>query len=577
MIKIIERRQPDSHASKTHFPNYHPVLARVFSARRIVDESELDYSLRRLLPPQFHGIEQAVDLLVQCLQQQLKVLIVGDFDVDGATSTALAVRCLKSFGFAQVEYLVPNRFEYGYGLTPEIVAVAAQRQPHTIVTVDNGISSVEGVIAAQRLGIRVLITDHHLPGDQLPPAEAIVNPNQPGCPFLSKAAAGVGVIFYLMTKLRARLRDLDWFCTEKPEPNLATVLDLVALGTVADVVPLDNNNRILIAQGMQRIAAGLACPGINALLQVGGRSPAQLRVADLGFVVGPRLNAAGRLDDMTLGIRCLLTDDPAEALVLAGELDALNRERRSIEASMLHEATKTVDEMLISSEPTLPNGVCFYQSDWHQGVIGILASRLKDRLHRPVIVFADDDAGSLKGSGRSVTGVHLRDVLDRVAKRNPEILKKFGGHAMAAGLSLGKEHLPKFEDEFSAAVDYFLAGQRLTAVIETDGVLHFDEFNLDLAEQIERAGPWGQNFAAPCFDGEFIVLQQKIVGNKHLKLVLACPDSPNTPIDAIAFNADLGIWPDLNIDRVIAVYKLSINEFRGQRSLQLLIDYLQPH
>lgn len=577
MEKIIERRSVQFDAAS--FPNTDPVLQRIYASRGVRDEGELQYQLARLHPPTLKGLPAALDLLVQAREAQSRIVIVGDFDADGATSTALAVRCLGAMGYQNVEFLVPNRFEYGYGLTPEIVDVAAQNRPDLIITVDNGISSLEGVARARALGIKVLITDHHLPAATLPEAEAIVNPNQPGCEFVSKAAAGIGVIFYVMSALRTRLREAGWFDAgpaQNSAPNLAQYLDLVALGTVADVVPLDYNNRILVAQGLSRMRAGYACPGIQALLAVAGRSPSQISAADLGFAVGPRLNAAGRLDDMSLGIRCLLADDMGEAQELAQELDQLNRDRRAIETVMQKEALSSLADMSAQLQGDLPSGLCLYREDWHQGVIGILASRIKDRLHRPVIVFADDDNGGLKGSGRSIAGLHLRDALDQVAARQPGLLSKFGGHAMAAGLSLEKAQLPVFSELFAQVVSDCLGPQGVQPVINSDGPLQADELNLTLAEQLHSAGPWGQAFPEPQFDGEFYLEQQRIVGAKHLKMVLAPLEDRQQTVDAIAFNVDLELWPNPACGRVHLAYKLSVNEFRGQRSVQLMVDYLRP-
>lgn len=573
MIKTIRRRtplvEPPVLAGVPEF------LQRVFAARGVKAERELEYDLRHLLKPTLKGLPQALDLLVEVLDRQGRVLIVGDFDADGATSTALAVRSLRALGFTDVEFLVPNRFDYGYGLSPEIVDVAAQRAPELIVTVDNGISSVEGVDRAHDLGIKVLVTDHHLPGSTLPAADAIVNPNQEGCAFASKAAAGVGVIFYVMMALRAHLRELGWFGAGRAEPNLAKFLDLVALGTVADVVPLDFNNRILVAQGLQRMRAGQICPGIGAILSIAGRDLTKLCAADLGFAVGPRLNAAGRLDDMTLGIRCLLADSEGEAFESAKELDQLNRDRRAIETSMQQEALQSLNKLTAELDGQLPHGLCLYRQDWHQGVIGILASRIKDRLHRPVIVFADDDLGALKGSGRSIPGIHLRDVLDEVATANPGLLHKFGGHAMAAGLSLEKSQLGAFTQAFDEVVIAHLGANGLEAVIDSDGPLAQDEMSLEYAEHIERAGPWGQAFVEPVFDGEFLLVQQKVVGEKHLKLVVAPENNAQHLVDAIAFNIDRALWPQSQCERVRLAYKLSVNEFRGRRSLQLMVEYIE--
>lgn len=574
MRKLIKRREAT--IDSTLFPNTPLLLSRLYAARGVCSEEQLQYELKRLLSPVLKGLDAALDLLVTALRLGQRIMIVGDFDADGATSTALAVRCLRAFGHAEVEFLVPNRFDYGYGLTPEIVDVAAQRAPGLIITVDNGIASLQGVARAHELGMKVLVTDHHLPGAVLPNADAIVNPNQPGCEFLSKSAAGVGVVFYVMTALRTRLRELGWFHEQRREPNLAGFLDLVALGTVADVVPLDFNNRILIAQGLQRMRAGYACAGIKAILGVAGRDWQTLSATDLGFVVGPRLNAAGRLDDMSLGIRCLLADSDADAHALAQELDMLNRDRRAIEASMQKEAAASLEVMLASLQGELPCGLCLYQEDWHQGVIGILASRIKDRWNRPVIVFANDDQGGLKGSGRSIPGVHLRDVLDEVATSRPGLLHKFGGHAMAAGLSLERHLLAEFSQAFAEVVARHLGDRGLDPVIESDGELGAEDFCLALAQQLESGGPWGQAFPEPVFDGEFEVVSQKLVGTKHLKLVLTPAGQRDTLVDAIAFNIDVAVWPNPRCQRVLAAYKLSVNEFRGNRSVQLMVEYLEP-
>lgn len=574
MRKLIKRRE--TIVDPALFPNTPLLLTRLYAARGVNSEEQLQYELKHLLSPALKGLDAALGLLVAALRLGQKIMVVGDFDADGATSTALALRCLQAFGHTNVEFLVPNRFDYGYGLTPEIVDVAAQRAPDLIITVDNGIASLQGVERAHALGIKVLVTDHHLPGAVLPDADAIVNPNQPGCEFLSKSAAGVGVVFYVMTALRTRLRELGWFNEQRREPNLANFLDLVALGTVADVVPLDFNNRILIAQGLQRMRAGYACPGIKAILTVAGRDWHKLAATDLGFVVGPRLNAAGRLDDMSLGIRCLLADSDAEALVLAQELDMLNRDRRAIEAAMQKEAAASLESMLASLQGELPSGLCLYREDWHQGVIGILASRIKDRWHRPVIVFASDDQGGLKGSGRSIPGLHLRDILDEVATSRPGLLHKFGGHAMAAGLSLEPGLLDEFSQAFAEVVARHLGDRGLDPVIESDGELGAEDFSLALAQQLESGGPWGQAFPEPMFDGEFQVVSQKLVGTKHLKLVLTPVGQINTLVDAIAFNVDIAVWPNPQCQRVIAAYKLSVNEFRGNRSVQLMVEYLEP-
>lgn len=575
MQKAIRRRS--NNAQPVFSAQIHPLLQRLYAARGVQSDTELQYQLNHLLKPNFKGLEDAVAILVDVVVAQARVLIVGDFDADGATSSALAVGALKAMGLQQVDFLVPNRFEYGYGLTPEIVAVAAAMEPDLIITVDNGISSIDGVQAAQELGIAVIVTDHHLPGAQLPSAEAIVNPNQPGCPFPSKNLAGVGVIFYVMNALRAALRDMGWFAESGiKEPNMATFLDLVALGTVADVVPLDYNNRILVAQGLARMRAGVARPGILAMLEVAGRKAERLVSADLGFALGPRLNAAGRLDDMSLGIQCLLCESQPLAREMAAQLDELNRDRKAIETGMQQEALAMLQKVLSADESALPWGLCLFDDTWHQGVIGILASRIKDRYHRPTIVFADAGEGLIKGSARSVPGLHIRDALDAVAARHPELLQKFGGHAMAAGMSLARENFDAFAQAFDEEVRRQLSEEDLQAVIVSDGALTPQEFNLNNAAQVREAGPWGQHFPEPVFDGEFLLLQQKLVGEKHLKMTLAIDPAGQQLVDAIAFNIDPKIWPNAQIQKVRAAFKLDINEFRGNTNLQLLVDYLEP-
>ena len=556
-------------------PGLPPLLGRLYAARGITDARELDRSLNSLLPFEtLSGIAAAVGLLQQALREGQRILVVGDFDADGATSTALALRALRLMGATSVDYLVPNRFEYGYGLTPEIVAVAAERQPDLLITVDNGIASLDGVAAAKGHGMRVLITDHHLPGDELPAADAIVNPNRPGDAFPAKGTAGVGVIFYVMLALRARLRETGWFAARgMAEPNLAGLLDLVALGTVADVVPLEHNNRILVAQGLARIRRGQCCPGITALARVARRDPARLVAADLGFALGPRLNAAGRLQDMALGIECLLADDPDTALQLAQRLDAINRERREIEAEMQAEALAILDQMALADDAELPVGLCLFEPHWHQGVIGILASRVKERLHRPVIVFAETGDGELKGSARSVPGLHIRDALDAVARRHPDLLNRFGGHAMAAGLSLARTDLERFSAAFDAEVRRHLGDGDLSHEILSDGELAGDELSLATAESLRAGGPWGQGFPEPLFDGVFDVVSRRIVGEKHLKLALR-PRGGEAIVDAIAFNTVDHDWP-AGTRQVELAYRLEVNEYNGRRSAQLLVEHLQ--
>ena len=577
MALVIHRRQPDQQLQLAD--DLHPLAQRILRQRDLTSGEQLDLALSNLLPPaDLLGIEQAVDLLLEHLDRQHRLLIVSDFDADGATSCALAIKALRAMGFEHLDYIVPNRFEYGYGLTPEIVMLAAERSPDLIITVDNGISSLTGVEAAHAEGVEVLITDHHLPGEQLPAAEGIVNPNQPGCGFASKSLAGVGVIFYLMLALRARLRDQHWFSDRNmEEPNLAGLLDLVALGTVADVVTLDRNNRILVNEGLKRIRAGRACPGILALLQISKRKRQNLVASDLGFAVGPRLNAAGRLEDMSLGIECLLADSTDAAYQMALQLDGLNSDRRLIENEMREQAFKNLDELGIS-EAQLPAGLCIYNEDWHQGVIGILASRVKDKIHRPVIAFADagnNDQGvaELKGSARSIKGFHIRDALDAIASRHPRLISKFGGHAMAAGLSLDKNNLEDFSNAFADHAASLLGKDELLARVVTDGELRAEDFDLAAAEALAAAGPWGQGFPEPTFDGEFTVKTLQVLADKHIKFTLD-PGSGGVPIEAIAFNADMDAGLQQG-DELRLVYRLSVNEFRDVRRLQLVVEQFE--
>ncbi|MFT6309819.1 MAG: single-stranded-DNA-specific exonuclease [Porticoccus sp.] len=572
MPRIIKQRD----STVAQLSSVHPLLGKIYSARSVVSEDELDCSASQLLSPKtLKGIDAGASLLAAAVSEQKKVVIVADFDADGATSCALSILALRAMGLVDIDFLVPNRFEYGYGLTPEIVEVAKALKPDLIMTVDNGISSVDGVQVAQDAGIDVLVTDHHLPGNTLPNATAIVNPNQPGCEFESKNLAGVGVAFYVLSQVRAQLREMGWFTQQNiAEPNLAQFLDIVALGTVADVVPLDANNRRLVHQGIQRIRKGVARPGILALLEVAKRSHQSVVASDLGFAVGPRLNAAGRLDDMSVGIRCLLTDDPFEAKEIAEELDGLNQDRRLIERGMQGEAEQVLAGMSLN-EKEIPYGLCLYEAQWHQGVIGILASRIKDKFHRPVIAFANSDQGEVKGSARSVSGVHIRDVLDAVASQRPDILHKFGGHAMAAGLSLQLEHLDDFKALFDLEVRKHLSAEDLTQVLWSDGELEPDDFNLATAGILRDGGPWGQRFPEPAFNGVFNLVQQRIVGQNHLKMVVAPIDNPQQVIDAIAFNVDTALWPNLDAQAVELVYKLDINEFRGIHSVQLLVDSVE--
>ncbi|WP_078119891.1 single-stranded-DNA-specific exonuclease RecJ [Thiosocius teredinicola] len=551
-----------------------PLLWRIYRSRGVNQVGELERELSALIPPDaLDGLDDAVSELLAAMEQGKRILIVGDFDADGATSSALAVLALRAFGHSQVSFLVPNRFEFGYGLTPEIVEHARRFEPDLIVTVDNGVSSVAGVATANALGWDVVVTDHHLAREELPAAKALVNPNLPGCGFASKALAGVGVIFYVMLGLRRRLRDIGWFERRRiAEPNMAEFLDLVALGTVADVVPLDQNNRVLVHQGLMRIRAGRCRPGITALLRVAGRNPQRAQAVDMGFAVGPRLNAAGRIDDMSLGIACLLADDEATAEPLAAELDRLNRERRQIEGEMKDQAEALLEAWSPHDPDALPWGLCLYQEDWHQGVIGILASRIKERYHRPVIAFAKAGDGVLKGSARSIPGLHIRDALDEVAVRNPRVLQKFGGHAMAAGMTIDEEAFDAFTRTFDAVVREHLAADDLQAVIHSDGGVDEAALNLETARAIIEGGPWGQGFPEPMFDDEFEVVSSRVVGEKHWKLVVSPMGSRQT-IDAIAFNA-VETLPQMPA-RVRAAYRLDENEWQGRVSLQLRFEYLE--
>jgi single-stranded-DNA-specific exonuclease len=560
-----------------------PVLARIYAARGIENPSQLETELAHLIPfGQLKNITGTAALLADAIAAQKRLLIIADYDSDGATACATAIRILRKFG-AIVDYLVPNRFEFGYGLTPEIVHLAhSAKQPDILITVDNGIASVDGVSAANRLGMQVVVTDHHLPGDQLPAAMAIINPNQPGCPFPSKSIAGVGVVFYLMLALRAELRQRGAFTASgRQEPNLAGFLDLVALGTVADVVKLDSNNRILVQQGLQRIRKGRACAGINALLQVSRRDHRQISTYELGFMLGPRLNAAGRLDDMSLGIECLITDDEAYAANIAQQLDELNRQRREIESTMQESALLKLEDTLKTREPDIQTAysICLFDHDWHQGVIGILASRIKDKYHRPVIIFAPGSDGEIKGSGRSINGFHLRDALDLVAKRHPGLIRKFGGHAAAAGLTINTGHFEQFRDVFEQVAQTLLTPADLTRVIETDGDLALAEINLELAETLDRQ-VWGQGFPQPAFTARFYVESQRIVGEKHLKLKLRKLDAitqdqmtPTARKSDDAYDGILFFHNDPLPDLIDAVYRLQINEYNGKTSLQFLLEH----
>jgi single-stranded-DNA-specific exonuclease len=562
MTRILSRKVPLRSSEMLAQQGVHPLLARLYAARGVQDRSQIDYSLKALLPPeQLTGARDAAVMLADAIEADARLLIVADYDCDGATACAIGIRALRAMG-ADVNYLVPNRFEYGYGLTPEIVDLAAQAEPDIIITVDNGIASVEGVARANELGISVLVTDHHLPGDTLPAADVIVNPNQPGCTFPSKAIAGCGVMFYVMLALRAELRARGAFA-DRDAPNLGNLLDLVALGTVADVVKLDHNNRVLVTQGMLRIRAGRMVPGLRALFAAAGREPERAHSFDLGFALGPRLNAAGRLSDMSLGIECLITDDFARAAALAEQLDAMNRERREIEQGMQEEA----ESQLAGIDAGESNALSLFHPDWHQGVIGIVASRIKERAHRPTIAFARGSAGEIKGSGRSIPGLHLRDALDLVSKREPDLIIRFGGHAMAAGLTLRETDLERFRDCFEKAVADLLEPSALNRTIETDGALEASLMNLNAASLME-AETWGQGFPPPVFSDHFEVRGQRLLKDKHLKMALV---KDGTTFDAIWFNRAEPLPAHVN-----AAYRLDVNEYQGVRRVQLMIEHAEP-
>jgi single-stranded-DNA-specific exonuclease len=562
MTRIVSRSVPPRVAWQLEQQGLHPLLARLYASRGVTDKAELDYELKSLLPPAaLTHAGDAAHILADAIEAEARLLIIGDYDCDGATATALGMRALKALG-ADVDFLVPDRFKLGYGLSPEIVDVAARQSPDLIITVDNGIASLEGVARARELGIATLITDHHLPGESLPDADCIVNPNQPGCAFPSKCIAGVGVMFYVMLALRAELRERGFFA-ERPEPNFADLLDLVALGTVADVVKLDRNNRILVSQGLKRMRAGRMQTGIAALFSAVGRDPKRATAFDLGFLLGPRLNAAGRLADMRLGIECLLTDDPTRALQIAQELHALNVERREIESGMQEKALILLEA--IATDETAA-GIALFDAEWHEGVVGILASRIKDKLHRPVFAFAPGEGGIVKGSGRSIPGLHLRDALDLVAKRAPGLLLRFGGHAMAAGATLRAEDFPRFRDLFATVAAELVDPADLTRTLETDGALEGGYISLQTARLLENE-VWGQGFPAPLFMDEFDVEQQRVLKDKHLKLRLR---KGNARFDAIQFN--FSAQPG---NRARIAFRLAVNDYMGVESPQLMVEYLE--
>jgi single-stranded-DNA-specific exonuclease len=586
MSKQIIRREK---VATDYLPDNLPeIIQQIYASRGVESAQQLELKVSNLQglnlqknsnDDRLKGLDEACQLLHTALINNTNIIIVGDFDADGATSTALMMVALTLMGSVNHSFLVPNRFEYGYGLTPEIVDIAAKQGAQLLVTVDNGISCVAGVNRAKELGLQVLVTDHHLPGHELPKADAIVNPNQVGCPFPSKSLAGVGVAFYLMLALRSYLRDKNFFVEHNvTEPNIAQLLDLVALGTVADVVSLDANNRILVDQGLKRIRAGKTRPGIEALIEIANKNQQRLVASDFGFALGPRINAAGRLDDMSYGINCLLAPDLASARVMAADLDDLNKARREIEQGMQAEA-ETIFQQLNFSLDNLPNAIALYQHDWHQGVIGIVAGRLKEKFHRPCIVFAkgsDDDSVNvelqeIKGSARSIPGLHIRDLLERIDSQHPNLILKFGGHAMAAGLSIKPRDFEKFQALFNDLAGKWLKAEDLQSIILSDGELALNHLTLAFAEQLRDAGPWGQNFPEPLFDDTFTLVQQRIVGEKHLKLVV---EKQGSVFDGIAFNVDVNVWPNSRVKQVHLAYRLDVNEFRGKRTVQLMVEYI---
>ena len=578
MLTTIKRRPKV--ALSEHFNDLPPILQRIYAQRGVNSEEEVNHSLSKALPPEkLLNVEAGIELIYRHMFEDRRILIVGDFDADGATSTALFIRALNSFGFTDVHYLVPNRFEYGYGLTPEIVEVAADFKPSLIITVDNGISSIEGVAAAKAKGIAVLITDHHLPGRELPQADVIINPNQPNDDFPSKHLAGVGVVFYVLSALRAYLREQGWFENKNIDvPNLAQFLDIVAVGTVADVAKLDYNNRILVDQGLRRIRAGKCCAGIRALFSIAGKNLSQISSSDLGFVIGPRINAAGRLEDMSVGIECFLTDNEEQARLLAQQLNNLNEERKQIEQQMQVQALDVLNNINASNKLNAIEmkrfGIAVFDADWHQGVIGIVAARLKERFHRPTIVFAKANENELKGSARSIVGLHIRDALDLIATRYPDLINTFGGHAMAAGLSIHADKFASFASIFDQTIKELVSEEQLDAILLSDGELKEGELSLDIAELLFRAGPWGQGFPEPIFDGVFTVNNHRIVGERHLKLSLT-PTGGKRKLDAIAFNIDKYQWHE-DLTQVHIAYQLGVNDFRGVRTVQLIVQLLGP-
>ena len=570
--KIINRDVPDG----INLPDsIHPVLKRIYASRNIKSSEDLDYSLGSLIPyEELGGIDDAVILLQEMITQKKRILIVADFDADGATSCALAIRGLTAMGAEDVIYVVPNRFEHGYGLSPKIVDVALDHDPDLIVTVDNGISSISGVAHAKKNGIKVLITDHHLPGDKLPSADVIVNPQLKENKFPSKNLAGVGVIFYILLALRAKLKAENWFNEKNIKyPNLANLLDLVALGTISDLVPLDKNNRTMVAHGLKLMRQNKSKAGILAILNQSGRQLSTLTSGDLSFAIAPRLNAAGRLTDMSLGIECLLTDDKENATEMAKKLNQLNIERRQIQDNMEEQAFTEFEKYLQDTSKKIPHGICIYNQNWHQGVVGILAAKIKEKFNRPVVVFAQECQGILKGSARSITELHIKDVFDEIARLYPELILTFGGHAMAAGLTIEESQFDRFSDVFNKVVDRYISSDSLEDQCLTDGELSGDDFSLPLALAIQNAGPWGQSFPEPIFVGQFKILDKRVVGESHLKLKLQSRN--NNTLDAIAFNMTDDDWPS-KLEQITSTYRLGINNYRGHSQIQLFIEHIEP-
>ncbi|WP_294893202.1 single-stranded-DNA-specific exonuclease RecJ [uncultured Gilliamella sp.] len=572
--KLTRRQLPEALPELS--PDIPLLLQRVYALRGITSMQELDYTTRNLCNyDNLDGTQTAVEIVYSAMQNNKRIMIVGDFDTDGATSTALTVKALKKMGCQHVDYIIPNRFDDGYGLSISVIKRALLKKADLIITVDNGVSAIEAVEFAKQSNLTVIITDHHLCPEQLPAADAIINPNLPNCSFPSKHLAGVGVAFYFMSALRAKLRQENWFRTHNLEEyNLASLLDLVALGTIADVVKLDHNNRILVHQGINRIRSGYCCAGIKALLHIARKDPVSFTSTDLAYYIAPRLNAAGRMDNMSLSVELLLCDDYDSALKQASDLDMLNNDRKLIEQTMYKEALSYIQE-LEQQQSSFPNLLVVYHPEWHQGIIGILSARLKDKHYRPVICFASTEEGILKGSGRSIAGIHLRDLLDELDQNHPDLLVSFGGHAMAVGLSIRENDLERFRKHFETLIDKRLNANTLEQIIETDGEIDSQDFNYAMAKQLKESGPWGEGFTEPTFDGDFIVHQQRLFAEKHLRLVLE-PKNGGPIIEGICFNVNLTQWPDNTIKNVKIVYQLDVDDFRGNQTAKLMIRHIWP-